>query len=201
MTGTINSNFNGTIIVPGTYIWFNLNFKATGIPATGATVNFTNASVTIVSKNGTFVYQIPNGQITFDPAATCATTFFDGTKWVTTVPVAGSDEILLSALGIQVPVDLKASTITLTGQFSSSVGGVSISWKAGAAVYTTDMTQPNYNALGVKPTHTKACLYPNSDHAGTPENTKKSVKGGARGGGGSNFTGSWTGTNGVKTCP
>jgi hypothetical protein len=206
VTGTINSNFNGTIISPGNFIWFNLNFKASGIPSTGAQVNFTNASVTIMTpKNGTFMYAIPDGQINFSPSATCATTMFNGTTWVTTVPVTGSDEILLSALGIQVPVDFKASNITLTGQFTASTGGISISWKAGAAVYTTDVTQPNYNNLGVKPTHTKACLTAcmpsnNSDHAGTPECVKKMVIGGARGGGGSNFTGSWTATNGVKPC-
>ena len=41
----------------------------------------------------------PNGQIVFSPSATCSTTMFSGTQWVTTVPVSGSDEILLSALG------------------------------------------------------------------------------------------------------
>jgi len=47
----------------------------------------------------------------------------------------------------------------------------------------------------VKPTHTNACLYNDSEHAGTPENKKQFVTGGARGGGGSNFTGSWSGTD------
>jgi hypothetical protein len=68
----------------------------------------------------------------------------------------------------------------------------------------TDFTT-DYNALQVKPTHTNACGFKNSDHAGTPEGLsstgisfKKSVIGGARGGGGSNFTGSWSGTASVK---
>jgi hypothetical protein len=43
----------------------------------------------------------------------------------------------------------------------------------------------------------KASAYKNSDHAGTPESFKAFVTGGARGGGGSNYTGSWSGTDGV----
>ncbi len=57
----------------------------------------------------------------------------------------------------------------------------------------TDMT--DYNAIGVKPTHTNACLYNDSQDAGTPENRKQFVTGGAHGGGGSNFTGSRSGTD------
>lgn len=36
--------------------------------------------------------------------------------------------------------------------------------------------------------------FPNSDHAGTPECWKSFVVGGAHGGGGSTFTGSYSGT-------
>src|SRR5262249_36828038 len=41
------------------------------------------------------------------------------------------------------------------------------------------------------------CNFPNAgaDHAGTPENRKASLVGGARGGGGANFTGGWSGTD------
>ena len=50
--------------------------------------------------------------------------------------------------------------------------------------------------LNLKPTHTNACNVNNGDHAGTPEAKafQQCVTGGARGGGGSNFTGSWSGT-------
>jgi hypothetical protein len=120
---------------------------------------------------------------------------------MTIVPRNGSDEILLSALGIKAPADVKGATVTWTANFSANVTGVSINWKAGSAVYTTDMT--SYNTLGVKPTHGNACgsLYNNSDHAGTPENKKKYLTGGAAGGGGSNYTGSWSATASVKLCP
>ena len=159
---------------------------------------FQNASVLVSSKNGTFSYPVPNGTIVFSPGATCASTSFSGGQWTTTVPVGGSDEILLSALGIKAPADVKGATVTWRADFSANVTGISINWKAGSAVYTTNMT--NYNALGVKPAHTKACLYNNSDHAGTPENEKQYITGGAAGGGGSNYTGSWSATANVKLC-
>ena len=197
----ISTNFNGTSINIGNDIWFSANFTAKGIPSTGATIFFQNAKVTIASKSGAFTYTVPNGKIVFTASATCATTMFDGTQWVTTVPINGSDEILLSALGIKAPADLKSATVTWTGSFSADTKGISLNWKAGSAVYTVDMTQPHYNDLGAKPTHTKACQYNDSEHAGTPENEKKYLVAGASGGGGSNYTGSWSGTVSVKLCP
>jgi len=56
--------------------------------------------------------------------------------------------------------------------------------------------------LNVKPTHQNACNVNNGDHAGTPENPayQQCVTGGATGGGGSNFTGSWSGTVSASPC-
>jgi hypothetical protein len=73
----------------------------------------------------------------------------------------------------------------------------------------------NYGDLDVKPTDDNNVLsqdcvdgtsncsheYSNSDHAGSPENFKQFVIGGARGGGGSNFTGSLSGTASCTPTP
>ena len=96
--------------------------------------------------------------------------------------------------------------VTWQGSFTSDTAGLSVSWKWSAAVYKAFST--DYNVLGVKPTHQRACLYNNSDHAGTPEGVdpnsgmlfKSLVTGGARGGGGSDWTGSWSGTVGAQVC-
>jgi hypothetical protein len=49
--------------------------------------------------------------------------------------------------------------------------------------------------VGVKPLDANTgTAYANSDHAGTPENFRTFVTGGTRGGGGSNFTGSYSAT-------
>jgi len=94
--------------------------------------------------------------------------------------------------------------VTWQGSFGSDVSGVSIQWKWGAAVYSTFTT--NYNTLAVKPGHQTSCSYQNGDHAGTPEGIdpnsglpfKDFALGGARGGGGSNWTGSWSSTDRVN---
>lgn len=209
------SNFNGTSISGGHYIWFNANFTASGVPSSGATVTFTNSTIHFTADQE-YTLAVPNAQITFSPSASCATTSFDSitNTWMTTVPVSGNDEIFLSGLAFPVPASFANASgkvsgdVTWSGTFGSSTSGISMHWKWGAAVYTTFTT--DYNALGVKPTHSNSCSYNNSDHAGTPEGTdsrsgkpfKDFVIGGARGGGGSNFTGSWSGTvSASPVCP
>ena len=204
-SSSISSNFNGTSIPAGRAIWFNANFKVSPSPlTTTTTIRFTNGTVTFASGGQNYLLIVPDAVITFSPGATCATTSFNTAlnRWETIVPLGGSDEIFLSGFGFTVPVSLPGgiNPVTWSGDFQADQSGISISWKWSAAVYTTNMS--NYNTLGVKPTHTNACLYPNSDHAGTPENKKSFVTGGARGGGGSNFTGSWSATKSVAlSCP
>jgi len=196
-----NANFNGTPIYSGSSIWFNANLKSSGIPSTGATVFFTGSTVTI---NNT-TYPVPNAQINFMPSATCASTTFNASTntWITTVPVSGNtDDIFFDgvALGVGTLANIQ-NPVVWNGTFSTNTPGVSIQWKWGAAVYKAFT---GYDGLSVKPSHSLACGINNGDQAGTPENpvTQKQLIGGARGGGGSNFTGSWSGTfNVTPVCP
>jgi hypothetical protein len=203
------SNFNGTPMQGGNFIWFNANFTAKGIPSSGATINFTNSTIQLGDTGQTLA--VPNARITFSPGASCASTTFDSitNTWMTTVPIAGSDEIFLDGLAFPLPAGFSGTiggSVVWQGSFSSNVPGISVQWKWGAAVYTHFTT--DYNALQVKASHQSACGVNNSDHAGTPEGTDTStgesfkgfVIGGARGGGGSNFTGSWSGTQAVSVC-
>ena len=81
--------------------------------------------------------------------------------------------------------------------FCSDHCGLSFQWKWAAAVY--DCGTDCENDLGVKPVDgDKFSQFLNSDHAGTPEYIKDCVIGGARGGGGSNYTGSYSGTSTAK---
>ena len=200
------SNFNGTPIEAGSFIWFNANFTASGIPSTGATISFT--STITFTADQPYIVNVPNAQITFDPNATCASTSFDtaSNTWMTTVPLAGSDEIFLAGVAFPVGFSRVDGPVTWQGTFTSNTAGISVAWKWGAAVYKVFST--DYNLLSVKPAHNNTCMYQNSDHAGTPEGVdpvsgrpfKDFVTGGARGGGGSNWTGSWSGTAGVTVC-
>jgi hypothetical protein len=203
---TVNgSNFNGTPIPGGDYIWFNANFKVSGLNSQKTTTVLFGPSTIQFSAGGqNYNLSVPNAVITFSPTATCATISYDSIlgQWETTVPTSGSDEIFLSGLAFPLPAaGLPGGTnpVDWQGTFQTSTPGLSIQWKWGAAVYSAFSS--DYSALGVKPTHSNSCSYGNSDHAGTPENFKKSVVGGARGGGGSNTTGSWSGTLSVPCLP
>ena len=83
--------------------------------------------------------------------------------------------------------------------FLASSTGVSLQWQWGAAVYTQFGATGSINVKSTDDTKGD-CTYKNSDHAGTPENFKAYVVGGARGGGGSNWTGSYSGTQSVAPC-
>jgi hypothetical protein len=195
---TNSSNFNGTSVSAGNWIWLNANFTAQGIPSTGAIITFTSSTISGVENASA----VPNARIVFSPSATCSSTTFNPmtNTWITTVPVSGDDEILLSGLAVPVPSSgMQGADVSWTGTFGSDVPGVSISWKWGAAAYSSFTT--DYNALDVKSGHQTACGQGKADHAGVPEGVnndnqpwKRFVIGGARGGGGSNWTGSWSGT-------
>jgi len=208
--GSINSNFNGTAVVGVSsgpaFIWFNSNFSVKGMTA-GNSIVLTNSRVLI---NGV-PYEVPDARITFANVP-CATTSFDtGTQsWITTVPLSGSDEIFLSGLAFPVTNLPGGAKVSWEGTFGTSQPGVCLSWKWGAAAYkifplqNTDPLVIDYNVAQIKPTHQASCLYNNGNHAGTPQNptVQASVTGGARGGGGSNFTGSWSGTGSLcPVCP
>jgi hypothetical protein len=197
------SNFNGTPINGGSFIWFNANLKADGIPSTGAKVFFRNSTIQFAADQA-YSLIVPNAQITFDPTATCATTSYDpvSNTFNTTVPVSGSDEIFLTGRAFAVPASFANvggkvnGSVIWQGTLGSDTEGVAVSWKWGAAVYSAFNT--DYNALQILPAHGNSCSSGGGDHAGTPEAFKQFVIGGARGGGGSNFTGSWSGTQDVS---
>jgi hypothetical protein len=196
---SIASNFNGNSIAGGNTIWFNSNFKLTSGATDGLTLFFTGQTVT----GNDFTASVPDSEVVFSSSATSATTTFDTTHnmWMTTVPLGFGDDIFLSGLAYQVPaggLPGGENPVTWSGTISSS-SPASIQWKWGAAVYTSFA---DYNSIGVKPLHsTSLDAYHNGDMAGTPENEKSNVIGGARGGGGSNWTGSWSATVAASAAP
>jgi hypothetical protein len=109
----------------------------------------------------------------------------------------------LSGLGYTVPSNIPGGlkNLTWSGTVYTDSPGVTFQWKWAAAVYNSFGS--DYDLLGVKPVDDNhASTYHNSDHAGTPENFKSFVIGGATGGGGSNYTGGYSGTRTVvPSCP
>jgi hypothetical protein len=212
-TATNSSNFNGTPVPAGSFIWFSANFTAHGVPSSGVTLDFTSGNISFKAGGTSYNLAVPNAKITFSPSASCTSTTFDSVTntWMTTVPVSGDDEIFLTGLAWPVPsggLPGGANPVNFSGTYSAetSAPGLSIQMKWGAAAYSSFTT--DYNALQVKAGHQTACGLNNGDHAGTPEGVNSSntpwkhfVIGGARGGGGSNFTGSWSGTLSINICP
>lgn len=193
----ITSNFNGTPIAEGNTVWFNAVFSVQGLDSQPATILFTNSTITFSVDGVPQTVSVPDGQITFSPDTTQATTSFDSVSWITNLQSSGlSGKDFLAAVSVPVPAGGwpgGIQPVTWTGTFISYTSGLSVQWQWAAAVYT--QFGADYNSLGVKPVDDNhGSQYQNSDHAGTPENFKQFVTGGARGGGGSNYTGSYSAT-------
>jgi len=206
---TVTSNFNGTPLPAGSYLWFNAVVSVKGVNARSVELLFSNSSITFSVNHVPQTITVPDGQLIFSPNTTTATTTFNpnlGTNgtWVTNVPSSGNlgkDFIV----GVAVPVPAGGwpggiNPVTWTGTYETNATGVTVQWQWATAVYTQFTT--NYGNLGVKPVDSNTeNVYPNSDHAGTPENYKPYVIGGARGGGGSNWTGSYSATGACPVSP
>lgn len=198
---SIQSNFNSQAIVAGNVLWFSAVFKISGLPVTGGTVTFTNQTISgIPGVPGTV--NPPNSTITIAQGATPSAHYDPITNtWMITLPLVHAGNGLLAAVPVVdtngAPNGRPSSGPTWSGTISSSVGATSISWQWAAAQYpsTFPHTPAGYNLIGVSPMDG----FVGSDHAGTPENFKTQVIPGGTGGGGSNYTGSYSGTQ-TLTC-
>jgi hypothetical protein len=197
----ISSNFNGTAIPANDTIWFNSVMKVSGLGSAPVTVFVKAASVDFTDKLGNnYHVPMPDSVITFTPSASSAATAFDtaANAWKTTVPSGLGGNTFLDGVALPLPNGLPGGTnpVNFTADFSTDTPGIKINWQWAAAAYGQFGSDPG--SLGVKPVDSNsASAYQNSDHAGTPENFKTFVLGGARGGGGSNFTGSYSATKAV----
>src|SRR5579859_1134478 len=197
-SSSIASNFNSTPTPAGDYIWFNSVLSPKGIGSAPVRIFLRSASIQFTASGKSYNLAVPNATITFSSKATSATTTYNATnnEWQTTVPVPLSGNAFLTGLAFPVPtggLPGGINPVTFKGQFYTDTSGVSLNWQWAAAVYTKFTTA--YNGLGVKPIDSSTgSQYKNSDHAGTPESYKTAVTCGARGGGGSNYTGSYSST-------
>jgi large repetitive protein len=196
----IASNFNGTAIPAGNTLWFSSVFKANGIGSTPVTLHFTNQTISFTANGSNVTLSVPDATVTFSPSASSATTAFDAATgtWATTLPTHFSGNGFLSGVAFPVTSALPGGikNVTWQGKLTSDTAGVSVNWQWASAVYTNFGS--DYNALNVKPVDdNQVSQYKDSDHAGTPEAFRQWVVGGAMGGGGSNFTGSYSATASV----
>ena len=183
----------------GDIVWINMHIGTpSGVPTNVVTtVQFTGVNFVLNGQT----YGLPDGFLIFDPSAPATpTTTYNASyapngAWVTTFnPSSLSDEMFFD--GQAVPVDSNISgggTANLTYTTESTDNNLAFSWQWSAAVYTY---WPGNNAADILPYHGGGL------HAGTPLNpqVQQSLIQGPRGGGGSNYTGSWSAT-GNGACP
>ena len=198
-------NFNGTAVPCPDYIWFTAVGKLSSPSLAPITIYMLSQHIQFTANSVNYDLIVPDGATTFDGSATTATTTFTGANtWSTVVPLSASGNQFFAAIAWPVPcpggLPGGVNPVAWTASFFASKPGATISWTWSAAAYTSFTTA--YNALGVKATDDNHYLpYANSDHAGTPENFKAFVTGGATGGGGSNYTGSLCSSHSVPDLP
>jgi hypothetical protein len=191
-------SWNGFNAPAGSVVWINVHINSAGNVLSGTTTQLDFTQVTLVVNGKS--YALPNGTIDFVPGYTGAPTTVvnsDG-SWTTTVSSTQSGNIFIVGQAIPVDANLENggggnTSSTLSFFTNSNDSALQFPWQWGAAVYTS---WPG-NAAAMIETVPAGNL-----QSGAPQNT--AVQGtliqGPRGGGGSNFTGSWSGT-GQGTCP
>lgn len=197
----ISSDFRNVGVAGGSYLWFNSIFKVKDVTKKKITVTFFQSSVQFQYKDSsshlvTVNQTMPDAKIVIDPSVTTASTSFDDVDnvWITTVPLDLDDAAFLTGIPWLVPaggIPADIEPISWCGTFASDTAGVDIGWRWAAAAYSSFSS--NNAVLGVKPMFADHDN-PGSNHdlAGTPENFKQFVVRGARGNGGTNYTGTYS---------
>ncbi len=161
---SITSNFNGTAIPAGDWIWFTAVLKVSGLGSAPVTIGFMGSIQ--FSVNGTlYVVAVPSAFVTFSPSASLATTVFSNGQWITTVPSSGlAGSVFFDGVAVQSPSPSGfpggINPVTWQGTFFSMTPGISLQWQWAAAVYDSASLGSDYTLLGVKPVDdNKASVY------------------------------------------
>ena len=201
INGAITSTFNSTSIAAGRYIWFSSVFDRGSFSGVSGTVTFnvTNSVITFTANNVPYTLNVPNSRIRYDAAVTSATTQFINNAWETAIPRSYSGYVFMGGLAYQVPASLPGNitNVRWTAKISIDKTNISLTWRWAAAVYTSLAA---HSGLNIKPKNgSTQNPYNNNDNAGTPENYKSFLVSGAKGSGGTNYTGSYSSTS-TATC-
>lgn len=189
-------------LVQNDYAWVNSHL--TQATFANAPASFT-AHIWISSAKLSFTYNsvaynipLPNAELTFSSSngSTPTITYASGGYWDMDFPKTGTQNPFLTGVMYQVPAALNGMTISGSGaslseSFSTdyTAGAVSLNWQWAMAQYTQTAAP---NALGVTASDTQ--INSQSYKSGTPYSLISYIVAGGTGGGGSNYTGSNSGT-------
>ncbi len=203
-TYTVSQTLNTTAIAPGDVLWFSSAASGmTGVGSSPANIWVTNQKITFSDTNGgvttNYSLTVPDALLTVTPGGTSAATTFNSSlnQWVTNVPTGLGLKLFMSGYALALPSGLHGGDIvTWTATFTTNSSGVTFNWQWAAAAYTS--FNSSYGSIGVKPCDNASdSIYLNSDNAGSPESYKTHVIAGGTGGGGSNYTGSFSSSTAV----
>ena len=200
------TNFNSTPKAPTpSSLWLNIHTKLanTNLVNNGDYLLYSGGTITLTGVSSTPAVSgvvIPNGKIVADNTVVSPTTSYDmgSNTWVTKVPPGYSSSdifisgaIITSSTGFTVGAG-KASTIT--GSFFSNRPSFKQAWFYGIGAYQPPF---DYSAIGGAG---QVVSVGGGVQAGTPIPEKAFLVAGGSGGGGSNFTGSYSSTDNYMTC-
>ena len=195
-------SFNDKTIAAGRTIWFNAEFKVSGLgSAPDAMLWVRHQSISFTASGVPYTIAVPDSTITFTAGLTQSTADYDvGNGWFVNLPTSWSGNGFLCGAEFTPTVNLPKSikNVTWTADFTCDQPGMKVSsWQWGAAVYTQFNPDDLMTQLNVKPKDGSGTLYNNNDHAGVPEAYKSFVVAGGTGGGGTNWTGNLCGGKSV----
>jgi SdrD B-like domain len=199
---SITASFNATPIPGGDTVWFSSVGKVSGLGAGTTSLHLNGGTVSFTAGTTAYSVAVPNTTVTFTPLATKATTTYSSSGWLVTAPPKFSGNVFLGGAALPVAAGLPGGIKNVTWQTNVTADApkVSVSWKWGAAVYTS--FGGSLDAVGAKAVDDmKVDAFKNNDPAGTPENFKAFVVRGATGTGGMNFTGGSSASKSVAAGP
>ncbi len=204
-TGTIVSSFNGTPLAAGNIVWFNSHLKLGGLKDREAIVYVRDAAIEFTANGITYYLPLEPSEIHFAPSTHYSYTVYDvvDLHWHTSISKANLGvNVWAGGIAFVVPeggLPGGIGPITWTASFATDTPKLEARWQWSAAVYTRFGW--DLNDVGVKAVDgPKENTFEDATKAGTPWYWLDYVTGGARGGGGSNYTGSWSGTGSVALC-
>ena len=119
---SITSNFNGTAIPAGDYLWFSSVAKVSGLGTTPATVHVTDQTISFTANGTQYSLDVPDSTIVFDPANTSASADFTS-GWQVASPSSFSGNVFLSGLSVSAH-----QSVAWGGQERCLVGGLHLGY-------------------------------------------------------------------------
>lgn len=189
--GTINKGANGTDVPAGDFLWFIAVIQ--GNLPNGTVLHMNGSTITLSGGHPSVTLDVPDSQLTVSAGAPAdgSVTFDAPTAqhpnglFIVSVQNTGQ-KTFLGGLAYQLPAGGLTGSPNVSWNFPLGATGVSFNYMWSVGAYSAFST--NYNSLGL--TVVAGGLQP-----GTPTNFEGDLVPGPDGGGGSNYTGSFSATN------